>query len=57
MSKARRGDKSFQPSGAGKGDADRTTDREAYSRGYNQIDWGRKQPVAPTDVKHVTDEP
>lgn len=39
--RARRGDRSFQPSGAGKGDADRTTDKEAFDRNYDEIDWGR----------------
>lgn len=38
--KARRGDRSFQPSGAGKGDADRTTDKEAFDRNYDEINWG-----------------
>lgn len=39
--RARRGDRSFQPGSAGKGDADRTTDKEAFDRGYDAIDWGR----------------
>lgn len=42
MSKARKGDHSFQSSGAGKGDSDRTTDTEAFRRGYEAIDWGRR---------------
>lgn len=39
--KARKGDRSFQSSGNGKGDADRTTDKEAFDRNYDEIDWGR----------------
>lgn len=38
--KARRGDRSFQPSAAGKGDQDRTTDVDAYRANYDEIDWG-----------------
>lgn len=38
--KARKGDRSFQPSSNGKGDQDRTTDREAFNRNYDEINWG-----------------
>lgn len=41
MSKAPRGEHSFQPAGAGKGDADRTSDVEAFRTNYDEIDWGR----------------
>lgn len=39
--KARRGDRSFQPSAAGKGDGDRTSDVDAYRANYDEIDWGK----------------
>lgn len=39
--KARKGDRSFQPSAAGKGAQDRTTDKEAFDRNYDAIDWQR----------------
>lgn len=41
-SKAPKGDHSFQPAGAGKGDADRTTNVEAFRTNYDEIDWGRR---------------
>lgn len=56
MSKARRGDKSFQHSSAGKGDADRTSDRDAYSRGYDAIDWGRPTLPVPECPAAITRE-
>lgn len=42
MSKAPKGDHSFQPGGAGKGDADRTSDVESFRANYDEINWGRK---------------
>lgn len=42
MSKARRGDRSFQPSSAGKGSGDRTIDQEAYNKGLEEVAWPRK---------------
>lgn len=53
--KPRRGDRSFQPSAAGKGDGDRTTDVDAYRANYDAIDWS-----APADIvwaKQILDWP
>lgn len=41
--KPRTGDKSFQPSTAGKGDNDRTSNPEVYRLNYDQIDWGHER--------------
>lgn len=35
--------KSFQPSGAGKGDGDRTSDADSYRANYDSIDWGHER--------------
>lgn len=39
MGKAPKGDHSFQPGGAGKGDADRTTDVQSFRANYDNINW------------------
>lgn len=45
--RARKFDRSFQPSAAGKGDADRTADVEAYRRNFDLICWSsQKKPTA-----------
>lgn len=41
MRKPKPRDRSFQPSGAGKGCADRTTNDSAYRENWDNIDWNR----------------
>lgn len=54
MRKPKPRDRSFQPSGAGKGCADRTTDDAAYRKNFDRIKWSNKRWVTPTD-KEIDD--
>lgn len=38
--RARKGDRSFQPSSAGKGHQSRIDDMESFRRNFDEIDWG-----------------
>lgn len=47
MNKNKSRNRSFQPSAAGKGDADRTSDVEAFRSNYDEIDWGPRRAYLP----------
>lgn len=51
--RARRGDRSFQPGSAGKGDGDRTADVDAYRANYDEIDWQRAAPLSKTTLETI----
>lgn len=47
----------FGTEGAGKGDSDRTTDRDAYASNYSEIDWSPKAPkFVPVPVNPISSE-
>lgn len=49
MRKQKPRDRSFQPSGAGKGCADRTSDDVAYRENFDAINWNRPVKVFLSD--------
>lgn len=54
--RARRGDRSFQPSSAGKGDGDRTTDVDAYRANYDEINWGHGKRPKFRPIIHIREK-